>query len=165
MSISTLILILSVDNPPAGDDELLNQRPSLASGFPFPVPLSKIPENIYLTVRIIMAVLKAPGMSGVRAAGIEDPSTFMTLHRPYVPWITTDTEGGALPVDVVPPGVVRAGPIVLSSAPAAEQDPELVAWAARANTILVNLGSYFKVSYERLPSSWSASFRGRKLRY
>jgi hypothetical protein len=41
----------------------------------------------------------------------------------------------------VPSNVVACGPIFRSSAPAADQDPELAAWLALAPTVLINLGS------------------------
>jgi hypothetical protein len=42
---------------------------------------------------------------------------------------------------VVPQNVITCGPIFLSTAPAAEQDPELAQWLELAPTVLINLGS------------------------
>lgn len=122
----------------------------MSSGFPFPVPWSKIPENIYLNARLIYSILAGSAIRSKQAAlrrlGLKNPIDFMHIHRDDVPWITMHTEGASIPVDVVPPNVTSAGPILVDSAPAEEQDPELVAWMKRAPTILLNLGSTVEVS-------------------
>ncbi|KAG5743422.1 hypothetical protein H9Q70_013864 [Fusarium xylarioides] len=46
-----------------------------------------------------------------------------------------------VPVDVLPPNVTCAGPIILSGPPADQQDPETATWLKRAPTVLINLGS------------------------
>lgn len=106
--------------------------------------------NIYLNVRFIYSALRAPGLRAKQAAlrqhGLKDPINFFDIYRPEAPWITMDTDGAAIPVDVVPSNVTRAGPIVLSSASAVEQDAKLVEWMKKAPTVLVNLGSTFSVS-------------------
>ncbi|CVK86063.1 uncharacterized protein FMAN_06526 [Fusarium mangiferae] len=73
-------------------DRWFRDRPS--SGFPFPVPLLKLPEN-----------------------------------------------GAMIPVEVLPPNVTCAGPIILSGPPADQQDPETATWLKKAPTLLINLGS------------------------
>jgi hypothetical protein len=123
---------------------------STASGFNFPVPLRKIPENIYLNLRFIYSAMRTPALSAKKAAlrekGLKDPINFFGIHRPDVPWITQTTEGATIPVDVVPPNVTSAGPIFLSGASASHQDPELADWIKKAPTVLFNLGSHFAVS-------------------
>lgn len=80
----------------------------------------------------------------LKAHGIADAAA---LPRPVDRlWISQDMPGASIPLDVIPPNVTSAGPIVLDAAPAAEQDPELAAWLARAPTVLVNLGSLFTYS-------------------
>lgn len=64
-------------------------------------------------------------------------------------FISQTLPGASIPVELVPDGVTCAGEIVLDSAPAEEQDPELVAWVQRAPTVVVNLGSLFKYTPER----------------
>ena len=86
----------------------------------------------------------------------------MRLHRPDVPWITMDTEGASIPVDVVPANVTRAGPILMDAAPAAAQDPELAAWLGNAPTVLFNLGSHFVVRPSRFSSFSSSSQNPKK---
>lgn len=51
------------------------------------------------------------------------------------------------PLSVIPDNAVPCGPILLSSAPAAEQDPELTAWLDKAPTVLINLGS--SINYDQ----------------
>ncbi|KAI1108812.1 hypothetical protein F5Y14DRAFT_434669 [Nemania sp. NC0429] len=119
--------------------------------YPFPVPWHKVPENIYFTARFIWGILNRPDPDGTRryiaAHGI---GVAVALPRPADrPWISQDMPGASIPLDVTPPNVTSAGPIVLDAEPAAEQDPELVAWLARAPTVLVNLGSLFTYSEHR----------------
>ncbi|KAM5349592.1 hypothetical protein ACJ41O_006097 [Fusarium nematophilum] len=119
--------------------------PAVGSGFSFPVPWRHIPENIYLNLRFIYSVVMTPGLTSkrkiLREHGIKDPINFFAIYRPDVPWISMTTEGASIPIDVVPPNVTTTGPIVISAAPATEQDPELVDWLKRAPTVLINLGS------------------------
>ena len=123
---------------------------SMGSGFPFPVPLNLIFQNIALNFRMIRALISMPELSAkqdfLRAHGIPDPINFYGLHRTDVPWITQTTHAATIPVDVVPQNVTCAGPMVLSAAPAEEQDPELVDWIKQKPTVLINLGSAFSYS-------------------
>lgn len=123
---------------------------SMGSGFPFPIPWNLIPQNMFLNFRMISSLVSMPDVSAkrdfLRANGIPDPINFFGLHRPDVPWITQTTHVATVPVDVVPQNVSCAGPIVLSSAPAEEQDAELVEWIKQKPTILINLGSAFTYS-------------------
>lgn len=118
--------------------------------FPFPVPWRKIPENIYFTVRFIYGILTRPDFKDtnkqLQAYGIPKAAA---LPRPDIPWISQNMLEASIPLEVVPPNVTSAGPIVLDTEPAAQQDPELAAWLARAPTVLVNLGSLFTYSEEQ----------------
>ncbi|KAH7308482.1 hypothetical protein B0I35DRAFT_360877 [Stachybotrys elegans] len=124
--------------------------PTMASGLSFPIPLKDVPLNIYLSLIMIRSVVMTPALSAkkaiLREKGLKDPINFFGLHRPDVPWISMTQEGASIPLDVVPPNVTCAGPILVDSAPAEEQDPELVAWMKKAPTILVNLGSHVIVA-------------------
>lgn len=122
----------------------------MGSGFPFPVPYNLILQNIFLNFRMISSLIKMPDLSAKRdflkASGIPDPINFFGLHRPDVPWITQTTPAATIPVDFVPQNVSCAGPMVLSAAPASEQDAELVQWIQQKPTVLINLGSAFTYS-------------------
>lgn len=122
----------------------------MSSGFKFPLKWSEVLENVYINARYIYAVMAGPEIRRKQAAlkeyGVKEPIDFMHMHRPDVPWITMHTEGASIPVEVVPGNVTSAGPILIHSAPAEKQDPELVAWMKRAPTVLINLGSSVSVS-------------------
>lgn len=119
----------------------------VGSDIPFPVPWTRIPENIWLNFQIIHSILYMPDVKArhqfLRSKGLVDPINFYNLHRPDVPWFTQTMPEASIPVDVIPPNVTCTGPMSLSLAPAAEQDPDLVEWLARAPTLLINLGSAF----------------------
>ncbi|KAL6922729.1 hypothetical protein FSHL1_000003 [Fusarium sambucinum] len=129
--------------------------PSMSSGFPFPVPWNKIPENIYLNIRFIYSVLRMPDLAAKRKAlrerGLKDPLNFFGMYRDDVPWITVTADGASIPVDYIPSNVTTTNPIVLSVAPAVEQDPVLVDWLKKTPTVLINLGS--TVSYSESQAS------------
>ncbi|SPJ75977.1 uncharacterized protein FTOL_05708 [Fusarium torulosum] len=119
--------------------------PAPSSGFSFPIPLRNLPENIYMNARYIYSAMFTPDASTKKARlrdfGLQEPLNLFGMHRQEVPWITQNTEGAMILVDFVPPNVTCAGPILLSGAPATEQDPEIAAWMKRSPTVLINLGS------------------------
>ncbi|KAJ4253840.1 hypothetical protein NW762_010235 [Fusarium torreyae] len=119
--------------------------PAPSSGFTFPVPLRNIPENIYMNLRHIYSAMFTPDLAAKNALlkmnGLGEPTNLFGIHRPDALWITQNTEGAMIQIDFLPPNVTCAGPIVLSGAPAAQQDPELAAWLKGSPTVLINLGS------------------------
>ncbi|KAK5632752.1 hypothetical protein RRF57_008466 [Xylaria bambusicola] len=108
----------------------------------------KIPENIYFTGRFIYGVLAATDFNGTKAKlNAHGIKSSLHIKRPKDrPWVSQDLPGASIALDVMPPNVTSAGPIVFEAEPAIEHDPELVAWLAKAPTILVNLGSLFTYS-------------------
>ncbi|KAI0517720.1 UDP-Glycosyltransferase/glycogen phosphorylase [Xylaria bambusicola] len=124
--------------------------PALGSGFPYPVPWNKIPENILLNLKFISTMLWMPDIRDkqryLESKGLKDPINFFALHRPDVPWLSQTMPEAAIPVDVIPQNVTCTGPITLSVGTVAEQDEELAEWLIRAPTVLVNLGSGFEFS-------------------
>lgn len=124
----------------------------MGTDFSFPVPWKNIPENIWLTVRLIYSAVR---MSDMRAKikFLRDNGALSSpgLHSPNVLWISQDMAPHAgIPLDYTPKGVISAGPIVLHSRPAIEQDCDLVQWLQRSPTVLINLGSHFRYSRERI---------------
>ncbi|KAI0203444.1 hypothetical protein F4808DRAFT_19934 [Astrocystis sublimbata] len=120
----------------------------VGSPFAFPVPWSKIPENIYVTIRFIYGALTRPGFAEtekyILARGIDDT---MVHRRPHDrPFIAQNVPGASYPLDFIPPNVTSTGPIIFDAEPAVDKDPELVSWLSRAPTVLVNLGSLFTYS-------------------
>ncbi|KAF4966991.1 hypothetical protein FSARC_5399 [Fusarium sarcochroum] len=127
--------------------------PAPSSGFAFPVPLRDIPENVYMNLRCIYSFMFTPDLSAKKAflkeQGLDQPINLFGIHRPDAPWITQNTEGAMVSVEFVPPNVTCAGPILLSGAPAAQQDPELAAWLKRSPTVLISLGTALQYDQSR----------------
>jgi hypothetical protein len=124
----------------------------MGTGFPFPVPPRKIPENMVQNLRLIYAVLFMPSAQADRQSlkenGIEDSLNFLGMYRPDTPWITQSVTGAAVLPDYIP-DVTITGPIVLSAVSAEEQDAELTAWMRRGPTVLINLGSTTEYNEQR----------------
>lgn len=101
-------------------------------------------------MRYIYAAMMTPDLSAkkaaLRAKRLHDSVNLFGIHRLDAPWITQMTEGAMILLDSVPYNVTCAGPIILSGAPASQQDRELAAWMKRAPTVLINLGSNLAVS-------------------
>ncbi|RWA13330.1 hypothetical protein EKO27_g1795 [Xylaria grammica] len=127
--------------------------PAMGSGFPYPVPWNKIPENILLNFRFISTMIWMPAVKEkqnfLKSKGLTDPINFLQLHRPDVPWLSQTMPGASIPVDVAPPNVTCTGPMTLTLGTVADQDVELATWLEGAPTILVNLGSGFEYSEAR----------------
>ncbi|KAF7935514.1 hypothetical protein EAE99_002494 [Botrytis elliptica] len=124
---------------------VLWKYPVLSSAFPYPVPWHLIPSNIYRNLRLAYSVLFAPTTSSKRAYlkenGIAKPMDFFTVYHKDYPWISQSSQELEYPLDIIPENVVQCGPIFLSTATAAEQDPELSEWLNNSPTVLINLGS------------------------
>ncbi len=124
----------------------------MGTDFSFPLSWRDVPENIYVSIRFVYSAVASAEIRAkqgfLRARGAWTSSR---LHLPGTRWISQDMAPHAsIPLDYVPAGVVAAGPIVLRSAPAAEQDPDLERWMRRAPTVLVNLGSLFRYNAEHV---------------
>ncbi|KAI8630105.1 hypothetical protein F5Y19DRAFT_484015 [Xylariaceae sp. FL1651] len=133
--------------------QFLWKYPAMGSGLQYPVPWSKIPENVVLNLQLISAMLRMPEIhekkAYLKSKGFKDPINFLALHRPDVPWLSQTMPEASIPVEVIPQNVTCTGPITLSLSTASEQDEELASWLTKAPTILVNLGSGFEFSEER----------------
>jgi hypothetical protein len=127
--------------------------PALGSGFPYPVPWSLIPANIYINFKIIRGLLRLPDVTTKREflkkKGIKRPIDFTGLYRPDVPWLTQTLPGAHLPLVTIPRNVTLTGPINLAGL---EEETsaakELLEWTKKP-TVLISLGSGFKyVEYQ-----------------
>ena len=118
---------------------------SMGSGFPYPVPWSQIPANIFMNIRFIYSVLFTPDLKQkkdvLQAKGISKPNDFFSVYNEHMTWICSSSVDSDFPISVVPDNVKPCGPIYLSTATAEQQDPELAEWLAKAPTVLINLGS------------------------
>lgn len=125
----------------------------MGSGHPFPLPWNLVPSNIYQGIRFIIGVLHSPELKAkqnyLKQHGLKHPIDFFHIHQPDAPWITQTMPGASIPVEVVPQNVSSVGPIVISVAPLAEQDPELNAWLEQRPTIFINLGSSVTYNEQR----------------
>ncbi|KAK8041424.1 hypothetical protein PG994_014431 [Apiospora phragmitis] len=121
----------------------------LGSDMPFPVPWSRIPENIYLASRFIYSVYIASqrrsSTSLPRKHG--EPRTSQARDGKEI-FIAPHIPGSTLPLNAISKSTIGTNSIVLRSAAAAQQDPELANWLKRAPTLLVNLGSIYKYTEE-----------------
>jgi hypothetical protein len=75
--------------------------------------------------------------------GLREVFNLASQYRPDTPWITNHVTGAGIEPDFLPDNVTITGPIVLSTAPAKGQDPELYKWLSRPGrrTMLINLGT------------------------
>ncbi|KAF5367769.1 hypothetical protein D9758_009823 [Tetrapyrgos nigripes] len=129
--------------------------PVSSSGFPYPVPFTRIPANIYLNLRLILQYVTSSTVKsynkmrkdvhGLTQALIGQPSRDIPFIFPAFP----ETE---FPGFVFPPNVLLCGPIVLPSAPVEVCDPETSRWLNRPGmkTVLVNLGSHVLSNIEHI---------------
>ncbi|KAH7177024.1 hypothetical protein EDB81DRAFT_836846 [Dactylonectria macrodidyma] len=129
--------------------KVLWKWPAVASGYPFPLPWSLVPANIYLNFQTIRCALSSIDAGGKRAnlkgKGIEKPLDFMGMYRPDVPWITQTLPGAHFPLDNIPSNVICTGPINLADV-GGERDEgsEIIDWIQRAPTMMISLGSHYK---------------------
>lgn len=134
--------------------------PRIASGFDYPLKWSQIPANIFAHARLAYNVLTVPGGAASRAFlrknGIKNPLDFIHSHRIDRPWICQAVLEAAVPLDYIPPNVHPVGPMILSLAPAEQQDAELTAWVKQKPTVLINLGSVFVYDEGRAKAMASA---------
>ncbi|KAH8734142.1 hypothetical protein BGZ61DRAFT_445845 [Ilyonectria robusta] len=134
--------------------KVLWKYPAMGSGYPFPVPWSLIPANIYLNFQTFRCVLSTIGAGGRKAAlksmGIQKPLDVLGLYKPDVPWITQTLPGAHFPLDNIPPNVVCAGPINLADVGnEREEGSDLLDWVKRAPTMMIALGSHYQYTEQR----------------
>jgi hypothetical protein len=113
----------------------------------YPVPLHLIPANIYMILRLAYTVYFNPTISKkkeyLKEKSLPNPADLFTVYRPNdLTWISAGSLNLDFPLPFIPKNVIPCGPIILSTAPAYQQDPDLTAWITRAPTVLINLGSH-----------------------
>jgi len=118
----------------------------VSSGFPFPVPWSYIPANIYLIFRLIYTVLSSSDLKqlNVYRKKFHLTSTLPALD-PYhsdVHYLCPATPSTDFPFSIIPDNITPCGPILLSAAAVEESDPPLAAWLGNGPTVMVNLGTH-----------------------
>lgn len=123
-------------------------HPSIATGYPYPVPWSLVLPNIYTSLRAIAYMQAHPKLHHLiqhRSANglawdipklILAPGDTTTILLPTRP--ETD-----FPL-FAPDNVIQCGPILREWAPLAQKDPGLDEWLSRRLTVVVNLGSHVR---------------------
>ncbi|KAI1105960.1 hypothetical protein F4804DRAFT_303022 [Jackrogersella minutella] len=140
---------LAIDTFPLEQPYLgwLWKYPVMGTGIPYPVPWSRILENIYLNLQYFYTLIFMPHFRETQkflvSKGLTDPVNFFKLHGSNVPWFTQSLLEASIPLDVIPQNVTYTGPISFSLSTVEEESPDLAQWLARAPTVLVNLGSFF----------------------
>ena len=117
----------------------------MASGFPYPLPWSYIPANIYLIYRFLRSRRHNPKLSQLskhrKACGLSDKIPCMFEGFGDAPILLPST--AAIDFDFfVPPHVTPCGPIVRPFESLEKTDPDLNAWLRQGPTVLINLGSH-----------------------
>ncbi|KAI1096537.1 hypothetical protein F5B19DRAFT_150660 [Rostrohypoxylon terebratum] len=120
--------------------------PVMGSGIPYPVPWSRLLDNIYMNLRYFQILSSMPhfkaGQRFLRSKGF-GRITYHDLYRTNVPFLVQGLAEATIPLDHVPPNVTYTGPMYLSLSTPEEVSPELGQWLAQGPTLLVNLGSFF----------------------
>ncbi|KAI9162828.1 Pectin lyase 1 [Paramyrothecium foliicola] len=149
LSPNTLAELFASDQPRAAQ---FWRYPAMATGYPFPVPLKLIPHNILFQLRLIWGLVNNPDLNRMRdyltQKGVKDAIN-LRFGAEGVPSFMATLPEANLPLEVYRDGTKFFGPVVVETAPAEEQDPDLALWLKRAPTMLINLGSMFQFSRER----------------
>ena len=121
----------------------------MSSGFPFPIPWRYFFVNIYLAIRLAIAVLFSARVKILdhhrKENGIPDRYPLMVPYDKNKYYISPAIPETDFPFEYIPPNVTCCGPILLPSPPVSEIDPGLDKWLQRSSTILVNLGTAVKL--------------------
>ncbi|EPE25405.1 UDP-Glycosyltransferase/glycogen phosphorylase [Glarea lozoyensis ATCC 20868] len=131
----------------------LCRYPAVSSGFPYPVPWSLVPANIYLKISIVFVLLTSPKMKELMRFRKSQnlpalPPVFNTwqMENHYLVPSIPETDFPCQIKDNVYP----CGPILLPVPSVAEADAELEAWLGRNPTVLINLGSHIRMDNEMI---------------
>ncbi|KAL7940478.1 hypothetical protein V8C42DRAFT_337455 [Trichoderma barbatum] len=124
--------------------------PAFSTGFTYPVPWSKIPENLYCywVSKKCLSHPQVHALNQVRKAhGIEGELGSFTPWVKDVAQICPSLPEADLPMNI-PPNVLNCGPILLAAPPIESSDPDLLSWLQRRPTVLVSLGTHFEAYAE-----------------
>jgi hypothetical protein len=134
---------------------------SMASGFPYPLPWSYIPANIYLIYRFLRSRRQNERLLQLsqyrQACGLPEkiPSMFEGFGDAHILLPSTP----AIDYDFfVPSHVTPCGPIIRPFESLAETDPKLNAWLQQRPTVLINLGSHI-VADQNLAAEFAAGIK------
>jgi hypothetical protein len=105
--------------------------------------------NLRFAYRVYFSRTIATKKAYLKAKKLPNPADVLTVYRPKdLTWISAGSFDLDFPLTFVPKNVIPCGPIILSTAPASLQDPDLATWITRGPTVLINLGSH--LDYDRV---------------
>ena len=117
----------------------------IATGFPFPLPWSNLPESLYCIFSAMSMLFFGPVIKALAAArkahGIEGQLATFEGYVKDAPHICPSLPEIDLPLQI-PENAHFVGPILLAEQPLSESDPELLKWLQKAPTVLLNLGTH-----------------------
>ncbi|KAH7410788.1 putative UDP-glucoronosyl and UDP-glucosyl transferase [Cadophora sp. MPI-SDFR-AT-0126] len=122
--------------------------PTIASGFQYPVPWHLVPANIYLKVAllwILVTSLKVRALIRYRKNNqLPSLPPVFNIWRVDNHYLLPSVPETDYPCHI-PSNVTPCGPILLPVTSVSDQDPELLMWLQRGQTILINLGSHVRM--------------------
>jgi hypothetical protein len=118
---------------------------SATTGFPYPLPWSKLLENIYCVFNAVSIVLFDPFIKSLASArkrhGIHSQLAAFEPYIKDVTYISPSLPDIDMPMEI-PSNVHLVGPILLPIQPLSRGDSDLIKWLQKGPTVLVNLGSF-----------------------
>ncbi|KAF5374555.1 hypothetical protein D9757_010159 [Collybiopsis confluens] len=121
--------------------------PALSSGYLYPIPISLIPSNIYLNIRLIFTLVTSPlmkSLDAIRRTSHGLSNAIIDQFTPDIPIIFPALPETEFPDIQIPSNVHLSGPILLPWKSVQECDPDLEEWLSQPEmkTIMINLGSH-----------------------
>ncbi|KAK1979027.1 diacylglycerol O-acyltransferase [Colletotrichum cereale] len=131
---------------------ILWKYPVISSGFPYPLPLSLIPANTYLTVRLLLTLYFSQTLAAVLKARqslqLEGQFPMFEAYRKGEHYILPGQPKTDFDYEYIPENLTCCGPLTAPYPRLREQDPQLELWLLRKRTILLNLGSQVKTGLQ-----------------
>ncbi|TFK33934.1 hypothetical protein BDQ12DRAFT_738513 [Crucibulum laeve] len=136
---------ISLDKQP----NFITNYPAGSSGYPFPVPWSKVLPNIALTLYSIYTIFTSPHIKSLHAArkafGLKGTIPLFRGFRPNVEYIAAMIPELDFHLPNLPANITMCGPFVLPvTDTVVAADTELASWLQNGGgrTILINLGTH-----------------------
>ncbi len=124
-------------------------RPSVNSGYPYPLPWFLILANIYIHIRFIISIIFDSKLKPYRNAreqeGVEGVYPLLAGRPESTKMIIPSTREVDYPLPPLPKEVISCGGIFLPAEPVAKVDPELDSWLQNGPTVLLSLGSHLLI--------------------
>jgi hypothetical protein len=141
----------------------------ISSGYPFPLPWSKVLPNIALTIYSIYHLVISPHFRVIntarKTAGLSGPLPLFRGFRKDIEYLAAMIPELDFRLPNIPSSITLCGPFIFPvSSTIEETDPELAQWlsASKGRTILINLGTHAVLDpgmAERLAKGISAAIQ------